>query len=177
MDEEEAPEDRVLRVEAAVRAEDPVEAERAERRVVPPAAPAEDVNVSPFPENADPPLAPLAEAEVLAKVEPLVELPVVPDPVVPPVELTDRVAPPLAVAPPPPPLLERPPRSEGAINEIYRSAPVTPVKRKVLANGPVCAGAVRMATTLERVVSAFRFSHAQYPAPAATTIANSHTQP
>lgn len=167
----------------------PPDALRADRRPPPPLPPAEEATESPPPENPEllPP-PPDAAPDVLASEVPA-EATELPEPVEEPLRLPpDLSLPPLetvTVAIPPrldiwtdvplddPP---RPPRSEGAINEMYFSAAVTPVRRSVLAIGPDSAGAVRTATTLACVNFCWRCVHVQYPAaPAATrTIPHIH---
>jgi hypothetical protein len=144
----------------------PPAAERAERRPsLAPLVVAEDASESLPPVNPELlPLPPEADPEVLARevpadaiedpleeelLDPLDRLPF-DELLLPPLETVTVVEPPRPlpdiitdwVALPP-----RPPRREGAINDTYFSAAVTPVSRSVLAMESVCAGAVRTATT------------------------------
>jgi hypothetical protein len=175
-EELEGPLDRELdrALEAALLARPPLAADRADRSVDP-APPAEEASESPPAPNADPPPpAPDAALDVLAKAVPAeaTELPLAPVRLAPELDEEDEPPPELLtfVVPPRPAICTeteppeepiRPPRSDGAISDMYFSAAVTPVKRNVLETLPDATGAVRTTTTVASAALAFCFSHAQ----------------
>jgi hypothetical protein len=175
----EGPLDREERAAVLTRAAPP-EADRAERKLRPAPLPAEEASDSlpeEKPELLDPP--PLEAPDVLASAEPAeaTELPDPPEVPPPPREEPDERSPPppppetvttaipprpdiwIAIVPPEDP--PRPPRSDGAINDTYFSAAVTPVSRNVFSIVAVWAGAVRTATTLACFASSCRCFHVQ----------------